>query len=162
MCQNNYIYCCFSFFHITWTSPSASLDWMKGGLFREETHPNSKASSVLSWLPGILSLAEANSTNARDLLVPLCRLLGEQECLPYKWPMMSEMLSIFPPFPCIPSTHVFFLTEGEVLWNVNSLPGSQSLKRNLVEALMKVSSFCVEVFSNASEVHFYNFKIKPV
>ena len=33
MCQNNYISCCFPFFHITWASTSASLEWMKGGLF---------------------------------------------------------------------------------------------------------------------------------
>lgn len=33
MCQNNYISCCFLFFHITWASTSGSLEWMKGGLF---------------------------------------------------------------------------------------------------------------------------------
>lgn len=147
MCQNNYIYCCFSFFHITWASTSASLDWMKGGLFREETHPTVRHPLFCGGCLGLSAWHEL--IVARPGICLLIAWGAEMFTLQMAYDVRDVIH-----LPTIPSTHVFFLTEGDVLWNVSSLLGSQSLKRNLVVALMKVSSFWIQVFSNASEVYF--------
>lgn len=95
--------------------------------------PNSRKFFILSWLIGILSKARANSASVWDLLEPLLsQLIGVQRAftlqMPYDvWHAACRSFHHSLTFPLLISS--FYLTEGDILWNVNSLLGSQTLNR---------------------------------
>lgn len=169
MCQNNCIPCCFPFLHITWTSTSAFPEWIKEGLVFHEScskrkTPTRKELGLQPWLTGMLAL--------HGLI-----LLGISLC-PFFLGWLGSLTgrNFYPTnilfdiwrdvdIPTIPSTHLFFffLNRRRCPLEMFILSwGNQILERDLVVPLMQAFSFWEEVFSNASEIHFQNFKIKLV